>query len=640
MLIAVTLLALLVLPLVALRGATLARCYAALLTLALFAFIVSRRVLAFDQRLACIALGVLALAIFALFLARGRNVRWSANRAAAIAAIVYALVIGATSWKVDGDEAYYLLITESVLQDGDLDLANQYRAGNTASGRSDLRPYEGDPIGLHGEQYSRHAPFLSLLMAPGYLLGGLHGALAVMALFGVLLVRSTIRWMEDEGISDATARAVFPLFAFAPPVLFYATRMWPEVPAAFFFVEALRGVRAQRSKRWIPALIGLVLLKARFGLVAVGLVLAGVRAKRIALAILAIPLLIMWASSVHEWWELRPLHPMLYVRGFFGLLADGMSGIAFQAPFYLCGLAALLRWRETPRGFRLGILASLLYIFYLLPRAESFGNYAPPLRYLVFLMPVLALGAAWLWERIPRGAIAIFAAWSVALAIHGIRYPWRLFHEANGETAVGEWLAAMYHADFSRLFPSFVRLNDASWIGAAVVIAVIVWLAVPSPRFAGRGRRVRGDGDAGFAAHPSPLPGGERGLVIALVVLAIAAGFHIGRQPGSRIEFEDAHVFRDGGRLVPRLGTPNRPAHRPGWLLEPGNAMTFLARAGEHELHFITGVGATLDLAGSTYRIAAEAPYRSMRVTIPESGPVTLRCTSGAINLDRMELVR
>ena len=62
--------------------------------------------------------------------------------------------------------------------------------------------------------------------------------------------------------------------------------------------------------------------------------------------------------------------------------------------------------------------------------------------------------------------------------------------------------------------------------------------------------------------------------------------------------------------------------------------------AGEHELHFITGVGATLDLAGSTYRIAAEAPYRSMRVTIPESGPVTLRCTSGAINLDRMELVR
>ena len=135
-----TLAALLVLPLIALRGATLARCYAALLTLALFAFLVSRRVIAFDAQLGFIALSVLALAIFAIFLARGRNVRWSANRAAVIAAIVYAVVIPATSWKVDGDEGHYLLITESVLHDGDLDLANQYRAGETASGRRDLGP--------------------------------------------------------------------------------------------------------------------------------------------------------------------------------------------------------------------------------------------------------------------------------------------------------------------------------------------------------------------------------------------------------------------------------------------------------------------------------------------------------------------
>ncbi|MFL6246929.1 MAG: hypothetical protein ACJ74H_12940 [Thermoanaerobaculia bacterium] len=611
--IAVTLVALLVLPLIALRGMTLARCYAALLTLALFAFLVSRRLLTFDARLAFIALSVLALAIFALFLARGRNVRWSANRAAVIAAIVYAVVIPVTSWKVDGDEGHYLLITESVLHDGDLDLANQYRDGNTASGRRDLVPFPDDPVGPHGERYSRHAPFLSLLMLPGYALGGLHGALAMIALFGVLLVRSTIRWMEDEGIPDESVRAVFPLFAFAPPVLFYATRMWPEVPAAFFFVEALRGVRAQRAKRWVPALIGLVLLKARFGLVAVGLILAGGRAKRIALAMLTIPLLIMYAYSVHSWRELIPLPAFHYVRGFFGLLADGMSGIAFQAPFYLCGLAAIIRWRQTPRGFRTGILASLLYIFYLLPRQEAFGNYAPPLRYIVFLLPVLALGAAWLWERLPRGAIAIFATWSVALAIYGIRYPWRLFHEANGENAIGEWLSTMYHADFSRLFPSFVRINDAAWVGGFVVIAVVVWIGV-----GGRGSGV--------------------GWPVALTALLIAAGFHAGREPGSRVEFEDAHVSRDGGRLVPRLGTPNRSAYRGGWLLEPGNAATFLARAGTHDLHFITGVGATIELAGRTYRIEPRDAYRSIAVMVPETGPVTLRCVSGAINVDRMEL--
>jgi hypothetical protein len=611
-----TIIALVVLPLVALRGATLRQCYAALLTLALFAWIISLRVETFDPRVACIALAVLALTIFAVFLACGSDVRWSANRAAVVAAIVYALVIPATSWKVDGDEPYYLLITESIVHDFDLDLANQYREiDRTVSGRTDTRPQIGDPRGRHGEQYSRHEPFLPLLMAPGYVLGGLHGALAVIALFGALLVRSTVRWMEDEGVPDASVRAVFPFFAFAPPVLFYATRVWPEVPAAFFFVEAIRGVRAQRPKRWVPVLFALVLLKLRFGLVAIGLVAIALKSRRskwIMFGMLAIPLVVFWLSGVHTWRELVPMHPKLYARGFFGLLADGMSGIAFQAPFYLFGLAALLRWRETPRGFRIGMLASLLYLFYLLPRQESFSNWAPPLRYVVFLLPIMALGAAWIYERIPRGAIAVAATMSVALVIHGIAWPWRLYHEANGENAAGEWLSTLYHADFSRLFPSFVRMNDAALIGAAVVVAILVWLS--------RGWR-------------------DTSVTIAIVALAIAAGFHFGRQPGTRIDFEDAHVTRDGGHLEPPPGTANRAAYRGGWVLQQGQSLTFLARGGTHHLQAITGLGATIELGGHAYRIDPSLAHRVLRVTIPQDGPVTLRCISGAVNLDRMELM-
>jgi hypothetical protein len=614
--IAATLAALLILPLIALRGRTLARCYAAELTLALFAWIIWRRLVPSpDPRLAFIAFAVLELAVFALFLARGSNIRWSANRAAVIAAIVYGLTIPATSWKVDGDEPFYLLITESVVHDGDLDLANQYREiQRTASGRVDLLPHADDPAGPHGERYSRYEPFLSLLMAPGYALGGLQGALAIIALFGALLVRSTIRWMEDEGVPDESARAVFPFFAFAPPVLFYATRMWPEVPAAFFFVEAIRGVRAQRAKRWLPALLGLEMLKLRFVLVAIGLIVAGLRVRRsrllLMLGVLVVPLFAVWLLTGSE---LMPMQPMSYVRGFFGLLADGMSGIAFQAPFYLFGLAALLRWKETPRGFRLGILASLLYILFLLPRQESFSSYGPALRYLVFLMPVLALGAAAIWERIPRSAMAIAAAWTIGLVIHGVAFPWRLFHEANGENAAGEWLSQLYHADFSRLFPSFIRLNAAAWIGAVAVAIVLLWLSR---------RRME-----------SPA------LAIALFALVLSAGFRLGRQPGTRVDFEDAHVTHDGGHLEPRAGTPNRSAYRGGWVLEEGQSLTFLARPGTHYLYAITGLGATIELGGRAYRIDASLAHRTIRVTIPEDGPVTLRCLSGAVNLDRMELV-
>src|SRR5207245_9782600 len=123
---------------------------------------------------------------------------------------------------IDGDEPYYLLATESMVHDRDLDLSNQYRdLKHSATGRTDLVPQLGDVRGPHGEQYSRLEPFLSLLMVPGYLAGRLPGALATIALFGALLARSTVRLFEDEGVDDATIRALFPLIAFGPPLLFY-----------------------------------------------------------------------------------------------------------------------------------------------------------------------------------------------------------------------------------------------------------------------------------------------------------------------------------------------------------------------------------------------------------------------------------
>ena len=47
---------------------------------------------------------------------------------------------------IDGDEPFYLLITESIVKDHDLDLANQYRdLAHSETGRPDLVPQLGDP---------------------------------------------------------------------------------------------------------------------------------------------------------------------------------------------------------------------------------------------------------------------------------------------------------------------------------------------------------------------------------------------------------------------------------------------------------------------------------------------------------------
>lgn len=609
----------LVLPLLVLRGKTLAQFYASAATLALFAWFLQRRGLSVDARLAPIAFATLVLALFAWFVACGANVKFSAMKGAIIGAVVYALAIPPMLvHPPNGDEPYYLLITESIAHDFDLDLRNQYAA------HPNLAPQFGDPTGANGQQYSRHEPFLALLMVPGFLVGGTTGALATLALFGALLIRSTIRWMEDEGIDDATIRAVFPFFALAPPVLFFATRVWPEVPAAFFFVEAIRGVRAHRAKRWLPAIFGLVLLKLRFLLVAVALLAMlfverrRVRHAGIALVIVLVPLILLamligTPTSVHSWGEVFGVAPAeRYVRGFFGFLTDGMSGIPFRAPFYLFGLFALFRWRDTPRGFRIGMLASIVYLFYLWPRPEWFGGWAPALRYLVFLMPVLALGAASMWNRISRGAIVIVAGWTIALVIHGLAYPWRHFHEFTGENPIGEWLSLHFHSDFSRLFPSFIRANDARWIAVAVVL-VLITIGL---------RRWKID------------------LAIPLFALALSVGFAYGRKPGAVIEFEDTHVQRSGGELYPPRYTLMRTEYRGGWVLQAGDSATFLAQRGTHTLHFITGLGATIEIAGSTLHVGASEHYQKVSVTIPRDGEVTLRCISGAINLDRMERIR
>src|SRR5437764_1494876 len=87
---------------------------------------------------------------------------------------------------------------------------------------------------------------------------------------------------------------------FGPPIVFYATRIWPEVPAAFFFLEALRGVRQRRPPRWIAATLALVLLKIRFGLLAIVLLARVLRTRKqaiIAAALVAVPLVLAFLIS-------------------------------------------------------------------------------------------------------------------------------------------------------------------------------------------------------------------------------------------------------------------------------------------------------------------------------------------------------
>ncbi len=533
--------------------------------------------------------------------------KWTANRYALIALIVYAATIPMMlATPIDGDEPYYLLMTESLVHDQDLDLTNQYNdLAHSATGRTDLKPQIGDT-----KSHSRLEPFLALLMIPGYLIGGLPGALATIAIFGALLARSTVRLFEDEGIPDATIRALFPLIAFGPPILFYSARIWPEVPAAFCFVEAVRGMRQRRASRWIPALAALVLFKFRFLLVAVVLAARAIRKMwqvAIAVPIVIVIAIIAIATTAHTWNELNPGSPSAMINGFFGLLLDGAAGILFQAPVYAFGVLAIARWRRMPGAFRLGMSSSLLYLIYLWPRPEWHGGWSPALRYIVFLMPVLGLGAAAIWEQVAEGPKILVAAWTFAMTAHGLTYPWRLFHIANGENVGGETLSQIWLSDFSRLFPSFIRLNFAAMVAA--ILAAIAFVVFRNGKT----------------------------IIPPVVGVLIALAFIFGRRPGDRIEFEDAHVIHNGGELYPYVYQVQRFAYRGGWIVRPGDSLSFLARSGASVLQYSTPVRSMIQLGRDAYVLPPTHGYGSVRVNIIRSGRVELRCLDGVVNLDRMD---
>jgi hypothetical protein len=558
---------------------------------------------AVEPRLAFVVFGLaIAWSLFAV-----NDIRWTANRAAVVAGIFYiAAAALMLRTPIDGDEPYYLLITESIAHDRDLDLTNQYRdLAHSATGRTDLVPQIGDVGGR-----SRLEPFLPLLMVPGYLVAKLWGALLTIVLFGALLARSTFRLFEDECIDDATIRMLFPLIALGPPILFYAARIWPEVPAAFFFVEAVRGVRERRPVRWLPALAGFVLLKFRFLLVAVVLLARALRDWRhiaIAIVIVAIALGFGMVTTGHTWREVIPGPPLGMLYGFFGLLVDGAAGILFQAPVYAFGVLAAAHWRSMPVSFRLGLSSSVLYLIYLVPRPEWHGGWSPALRYIVFLMPILALGVAAIWKRIAAPLLFAAIAWTFAITAHGLTYPWRLFHIANGENVVGETLSTIWHSDFSRLFPSFIRPNFAAMVAA--ILAVIAFVVFRTGRT----------------------------IVPALIAALIAIAFVFGRKPGNRIDFEDAHVIHRGGELFPYEYQVQRFAYRGGWIVRAGDSLSFLARSGPSLLQYSSSVPATIQLGPDAYLLPPTHGYGSIRVNVARTGRVELRCLAGVANLDRMD---
>ena len=164
---------------------------------------------------------------------------------------------------ITGDEPFYLLTTQSLLADGDLDLRNQYKAKSYRSffdHAGDLW-HQSAPT-ADGRLLSPHNPGLSVLMIPGYALAGLRGvqvqlllmAAAAMTFAFILADRLTGRravcWLVALGVG-LTATAFI-----------YSTEIYPEFPAALALIAGLLIAVHSERPGWRGALFLVITLTA------------------------------------------------------------------------------------------------------------------------------------------------------------------------------------------------------------------------------------------------------------------------------------------------------------------------------------------------------------------------------------------
>ncbi len=545
-------------------------------------------------------------------------------------ALPLALYLFAWPWTTtarapDGDEPYYLLLTHSLAQDADVDLADEYRDQAWRSFTTvPVAPQPGDPTGPHGEIYSRHSALLPLVLSPLYLLAGPFGAqLGMLALAAAAAAAGLAAARTRFGDRPRGLLAAWMLLAFTPPLLLYAGQFWVEVPAALLLALVLRALArlnpagrpgatesANRSELLALALplVALPLLKLRFlalalplGALAVARLRGSGRYRQHRRELLLLAAAMLFALGL---WNLarygNPLRmyggsdlaifavPLSdHLRGDFGLFFDVAFGLFALAPIWLLLLPALVAAvanhpPEEPRRLPappapLALTAPIAELGALVPyilligmRREWYGGWSPPFRYGVVLLPAFALLMPMLFgtRRPARGLRALCAALAAltsAIALLYLVHPAWAYSLANGSSRLLDELSHELPVDLVRLLPSMVRPRPATWL-----VPLLLALAVTAPLLWRRG--------GGGSRHLQAAQRRRRVVwpLAALCLLLAWSGllFAAARLPTSRIEFEDAWVSHRGGALFPERWTVDRSRFDGGWALRRNAEVT------------------------------------------------------------------
>jgi hypothetical protein len=338
-----------------------------------------------------------------------------------------------------GDEPHYLMIAESLISDGDLDLDNNFRERDQRwFGADDLEPGPHAQRTPSGALWPVHDVGVPVVIAPVY---GIASRLAAKmpeswlsrvrqtrGLFAYSLVSLTLIVVTAFAVrllflalarhsSSRRAAVVALVLALSPPVLAHAFLIFPETIAfavvcavVWLLCQEQREVTASKvflivlavgflpwlHRKYAPLVLGLALLIARRRWTWLS-----ERSRGYQLAMLAavlLPQLALYGWTYAAWGNVGGPHMLAGVpfsvawlpEGALGMLLDRERGLLGYAPIYLLAPACFaLSFRES----RWLLLPIALFYLAMASYATWDAGFSPAARFLVPLTPLMALAA-------------------------------------------------------------------------------------------------------------------------------------------------------------------------------------------------------------------------------------------------------
>lgn len=456
--------------------------------------------------------------------------------------LVFALAAAAFQARgiqLSGDEPHYLMMSQSLVEDGDLDLKNNFE-------QKTYLQYLPVELRFHGQVYdgkyhSFHLPGLSFLVVPGFFLFRLLNGAVPAALFfrlyaaflnaffalGLFLALRAFLPGRDNG-------SLFVFFLVTFPLVFHAVHLYPELPAAALMIFAYLSSRGRDSRGGVEDLPlplrrdfvpGLLLafipwLHLKYALPVALLALymsAGIwrrgeaRIKRLGVFFAApvLSLLLLAAYSRILYGSFNPVSfsadknvfsiPLfLKAETLLSFFLDQRDGLLVYAPFLL--LLFLVLKKEIRARVRDLWLLGAIFLLYLLAHAYTTvrGGYSPAARPTLFVFWIMAVFAAAFARDAAPGAQRTLSRLLAGLTVFATAwlfyYPLFLYQPVTREVSQrASGLLSFLSSeavDLARFFPSFLKRDNSSylpdwlWLGALALALAVYYSGLAGKKIA------------------------------------------------------------------------------------------------------------------------------------------------------------